>query len=235
MSHYLCALWVIIFTLITEVDANMNWFPNIRVMKHSSIAAGEYLRGLKEAPFNHEYAGYSKDSDEAPSSKFSVLERNVRIGTGKSDFAKASRFLESFEMINDLGWAEVIDPRGEDRVSFRPGDVIGTLVHCYKVVWALNPCRITSVRKEVNLSEIGFSTLSGHLIAGEERFRITLNPDDSVFFSMFSFTRGTPTGPGVLGVGGGIVGKIAMPFIRPLQRSFFRSQEKSMLALMKHK
>lgn len=231
------ALFTVLCSMANAADAAYNhWLPNVRLVKHGSVAVGEYLRGLKEAPFNHEYAGYSRDSDDTPTSSFRVLHRRVKIGTGKSDFAKASRFLHSFEMINNLGWAEVIGPRGDDWDSIRPGDVIGTLVNCYRVVWSLNPCRVTSVRKEGNVSEVGFSTLSGHLIAGEERFRVTLDPvDSSVVFSMFSFTKGASSGPGILGVGRGVVGKVAMPFIRPLQRDFFRSQEKSMLTIMTRK
>ena len=103
------------------------------------------------------------------------------------------------------------------------------------MVWALNPCRVTSVRKDKYLSEIAFSTLSGHLIAGEERFRVILDPHDDVYFSLFSFTKGASSGPGVLGLGGGLLGRIVMPLIRPLQKSFFTNQLREMNSLMGQK
>ena len=222
------ALLCLLLMQIVCVFSHGSLFPNIRLLKHSSIASCEYLQDLKDAPFNHEYAGFSKQSDEAPCSSFRVLHTKSKIGEGKADFDKASKYLHSFEMINSLGWAEMVTCP-----TLRPGDVIGTLVNCYKLVWSLNPCRVTSVRRDNNFSEVAFSTLSGHLIAGEERFRVTLDPDDNVYFSLFSFTKGASSGPGILGIGGGIVGKIAMPFIRPLQRTFFKNQLQAMSTLMR--
>ena len=203
-------------------------FPNIRVFKQSIESSRSYLSSKANAPFNHDFVGASKDEESIPSSKFRVLQREVSVGSGKADFDKASKLMFSFAMINKLQWAEVIAPE-----TVRVGDTIGTLVKCYKLVWSLNPCRITSVRREDTMSEVGFSTLSGHLIAGEERFRVIYNKDDgSVKFTMFSFTKGATTGPGILGVPGGIVGRLAMPFIRPLQRRFFSCQAAAMVSLM---
>ena len=206
-------------------------FPQIRVFKQSIGSTRGYLARLATAPFNHEFVGASKNSDSSPSSSFSDLQREVRVGSGSADFEKASKLLFSFAMINELPWAEVVG--AEAGISV--GDTIGTLVKCYKLVWSLNPCRITSVRREERVSEVAFSTLSGHLIAGEERFRVIHHEDDdSVMFTMYSFTKGATTGPGILGVAGGIVGRLAMPFIRPLQRRFFSCQAAAMLSLMKN-
>jgi len=216
--------------LLLGLGASMGHiFPNIRVMKHDRQNAQAYLRSMAKEPFNHEYVGSSKSSDSRPCSSFIDLRRSTQVGVGRADFERASKLMFSFAMINDLKWAEVIFPS-----NVAVGDTIGTLVKCYKLVWSLNPCRITSVRREKRVSEVAFSTLSGHLIAGEERFRVTYDENDqSVIFSMYSFTKGATIGPGILGMAGGIVGKVAMPFIRPLQRSFFASQESAMMSLMR--
>jgi uncharacterized protein (UPF0548 family) len=64
------------------------------------------------------------------------------------------------------------------------------------------------------ISQIGFCTLQGHLIDGEERFRVKMDEENGdCYYVMYSFTKGS-----------GILGKIAMPLIRPLQKSFFKDQ-----------
>jgi uncharacterized protein (UPF0548 family) len=70
--------------------------------------------------------------------------------------------------------------------------------------------------------------MKGHLIGGEERFRVTMGQpsragadDGEVAFVMYSFTQG-----------GNALGKLAMPLIRPLQRQFFVDNGKAMKSLM---
>jgi uncharacterized protein (UPF0548 family) len=56
------------------------------------------------------------------------------------------------------------------------------------------------------------STLNGHLISGEERFKVLFDyHTGDVTLQLSSFTKGS-----------GILGSITMPFIRPLQNQFFR-------------
>ena len=166
--------------------------------------------------------------------------------------------------------------------------MIGTLVKCYNLVWALNPCKIVDIKNGsaaagyasastdiassdsgsdsgsssdgglLKYSQIVFATLEGHLITGEERFRVTYEYEheyhhndtssggfggsgDSandttsgsgsgasatssgdVYFDLFSFTKGSPN----------LLGLISMPFIRPLQKRFFREQSMSMKRYM---
>jgi uncharacterized protein (UPF0548 family) len=276
-SFSVVSAYLLLFLLLSPMFGKVEsisvprFLPNVQIVKHDELSARRYLHSLRDAPFNHEHAGNSKSSDEAPCAGFLDLRRDVRIGSGREDFLKASKLVLSFAMVNKLGWAQLISARGSSsggggassapscreggdsssdnnlvatttitktttRTSSKPqvGDVIGTLVNCYKVVWALNPCRVTSVREESNICEVAFSTLSGHLIAGEERFRVTYADDEdgAVMFSMYSFTKGATSGPGVLGLCSGVVGRMAMPCIRPLQRRFFRGQEKAMVDLM---
>jgi len=96
--------------------------------------------------------------------------------------------------------------------------------------WTINPCRIVNILKEskININnevkmitEVVISTRKGHLIKGEERFRIVYNQDKTVDFDMYSFTKGS-----------GLIGTIAMPLIRPLQDKFFKDNLKFMKSLM---
>ena len=103
-----------------------------------------------------------------------------------------------------------------------------TNVRCYGLLWSLNPCRVlaSSVLRdfcvvEGRRSQLSYSTLEGHLIAGEERFRIThSSASDEVVFEVHSFTRGS-----------GFLGLLAMPLVRPVQRVFFEQQCALMQAL----
>jgi uncharacterized protein (UPF0548 family) len=96
--------------------------------------------------------------------------------------------------------------------------------------WTINPCKIINILKESKVSingevktvtEVVISTRKGHLIQGEERFRVVYNQDKTVDFDMYSFTKGS-----------GLLGAIAMPLIRPLQDNFFKDNVKSMKSMM---
>ena len=67
------------------------------------------------------------------------------------------------------------------------------------------------------ITRLKFTTLSGHLLAGEERFGVEWNKggDDSVWLDLWSASRGS-----------GILGRIAFPFIIPIQKAFFRQLSK---------
>jgi len=112
--------------------------------------------------------------------------------------------------------------------------IVCTHVFCYGF-WTINPCKIINILKETNIklknenggmrnkliTEVVISTRKGHLIKGEERFRIIYNDDKSVQFDLYSFTKGA-----------GLLGTITMPLIRPLQDKFFKDNIKSMKSIM---
>jgi uncharacterized protein (UPF0548 family) len=91
-------------------------------------------------------------------------------------------------------------------------------------------------RSSVNrYSEITYSTLEGHLIEGEERYRVVFTKNaytsacdgrqygpGEVVFEMFSFTKGAH----------GALGYVTMPIIKPLQDKFFRDLATSFRQLM---
>jgi uncharacterized protein (UPF0548 family) len=123
-------------------------------------------------------------------------------------------------MLKGMSWAEFVCPEGE---PIAKGMVCATLVKCYQLLWTFNPCKVVckDQRKQDKgqgvYSQVAISTLDGHLIQGEEKFQVQLNTiqgndqvKGTVTLSLLSFTRGS-----------GILGSIAMPFIRPLQTYFF--------------
>lgn len=205
--------------------------PNMRPVffKHSDKAAEEYLLGLNQAEYNHDHAFQICTDDDAVPPQFVANHRRVRVGRGAGDFVLASQILLNFSFIDNMQWASVVRVGDGKKTGavVKMGEVVGTLVNCYKVAWSLNPCRITCRGERISSastprsSQIAFSTIRGHLLEGEERFRVDLDREGGVYLDMFSYSRGH-----------GLLGKLAFPLIRPLQRSFFRGLEVSFLQLM---
>lgn len=205
--------------------------PNLSLIKHPLTVAQAYLSHLSRinTEFNHEHAFSICANIEAVPAQYVGNHRRIKIGSGLRDFDKAEHILLNFTMINadSLLWANVITlPENQNR-EVRVGDIIGTHVNCYKLFWSLNPCKVTYVGKYADherkrASQIAFSTVYGHLLEGEERFRVELDFNGDVFFDMFSYSRGHQ-----------LLGALAFPFIKPLQRSFFSAVETSFLNQMK--
>ena len=136
-------------------------------------------------------------------------------------------------MLDRVPWAEFVCPQGQ---SVTKGTVCATLVKCYQLIWAFNPCRVVCRDRSVATnhgktvySQLAISTLEGHLIEGEEKFRVEFDTTDgneerdtnSVTISLLSYTRGA-----------GVLGAIAMPLIRPLQDYFFNDVVRSLQSLI---
>ena len=158
------------------------------------------------------------------------------------------QLLQSPDVVNGSGDAcSEVPPRG--RKSLKPGDTIATLSRFYgSCLWSLNPCRVIAVenartfsfvkpslkllstrgtdgptlRRGGVYSEIVYSTLRGHLIAGEESLRVFLAHSGQVDFEVISYSKGC-----------GIMGWLMMPLIRPLQRKFLLDHADAMTAFMR--
>ena len=143
--------------------------------------------------------------------------------------------LLNLRMLDGISWAEFVYPQGEPIVT---GMVCATLVKCYRLLWTFNPCRIVCREKNIIsnqgktiYSQLAISTLEGHLIEGEELFRVDIDATNrngdrdksmgNVTISLLSFTKGS-----------GILGSMVMPLIRPLQNYFFDDVMTNMKSLM---
>jgi uncharacterized protein (UPF0548 family) len=217
--------------------------PNIRIFRHDQKSIDKTINSKQQTPFNHEYSGLSySDADPSIPKSFRFLNESVVIGKGHSDFDKASKAMFAFEAVNSMPWANVVLSSDLKKEDVAVGTVLCTLIKCYKSVWTLNPCRVCYIhrggfdrtkQKEMDfvnknrfkhVNQIAYSTVEGHLIAGEERYRVSLMSNDDVVFDIYSFTKGS-----------GLLGTIAMPFIRPIQSAFFKDVTLSMKKLMMDK
>jgi uncharacterized protein (UPF0548 family) len=204
--------------------------PNVRIFKHDQKAIDKFIGEKKEAPYNHDFSGLScLESGAIIPKSFRLLNESIVIGHGPGDFERASKLMFSFDMVNAMRWANVVELSGAKKSDKAVGTVLCTLIKCFNSVWTLNPVRICHISRSSKtqsrvkrVDQIAYSTISGHLISGEERFRVTLENNNDVVFEIFSFTKGA-----------GFLGTLSMPLIRPIQSAFFRDVTSTMKNLMR--
>jgi uncharacterized protein (UPF0548 family) len=205
--------------------------------------------------FNHEKAGKLNELAGVGDRTFTTPAgyrrfcHSVTVGRGKEAFAKASHALLSFKLFDKVDWVKMYV---QSNHSIEAGSNVASVTRFYRTpLWSVNPCRVVSVAREQpseipaqlqdgrskrvsRYSEVVFSTLQGHVIAGEEALRVyALAPapgrllagavrdkntgsadseeEEEVVFEVVSYSRGA-----------GLLGKLGMPLLRPLQGKFGR-------------
>ena len=248
MMRILCQfLFVFIDTVFSII-----YFPNLKLLqKHSSSDIEDYLQKVQFQQFNQAHLGYSvqknEDNPKSPSSKYKTNYLSINIGQGRDVFKHATNVLKRFAMINLMGWTEVhclklpnldetfTSDESSNSVVFdlREGKPLCTLAKCFGFVWVLNPCKIVKStlsnnsaanrnKNDCDIHQIAFSTVNGHLLAGEERFRVVHNTKtDMVTFDMYSFSKPS-----------NLLGLVALPYVRLVQKSFFKDQATCMMKLL---
>ncbi|CEM35385.1 unnamed protein product [Vitrella brassicaformis CCMP3155] len=220
--------------------------PMLKVgQRHSDDAIFDALGTIKGRPPNHPFVRGTllryPTSSMAPSS-YMVNHKRFLIGHGEKAYHFASRALLSWQLINEsLEWIR-IDRRGE---------AVTTCAKAYGVS-AINPClyqyELIDQRaarpsgREVVYTAVGYSTVKGHLLAGEERFTVAWNQTPrkgGPVSRIFGLRKQRPAndsdseGDGIEsekdGVWfevysysrpSGVLGRLAAVAVRPLQRRF---------------
>jgi uncharacterized protein (UPF0548 family) len=197
----------------------------------------------------------------------------VTIGRGKEAFAKASDALLSLKIFDKIDWVKIAV---HGNCSIEAGSEIASVTRFYRTpLWSVNPCRVVSVvrdqpaqlsvvqslegqgRAVIRYSEVVFSTLQGHVIAGEEALRVyaQLAPVPAIAGTpgvSGSRQRGATRGAYsdisegewegeeevVFEVvsysrGAGLLGALGMPLLRPLQSKFGQDCCAAMCALVR--
>lgn len=182
---------------------------------------------------------------------FKIKTRTLLVGKGRKDFEKASRLMKAFKSTNSLNWVKVISSsdvglsKSDEPVAV--GSTLAVLANVYNTfLWTLNPVRVISSSYSTPsidpdtqelFSEITYSTLEGHLMEGDERFRVSMLPSfrssspalfgtsvqaGDVLFEVTSYAKGY-----------GLLGTLCFPLIKPLQDKFLRDTTISMQKLMR--
>ena len=198
----------------------------------TAARAAEFMAArCRGRPVNHDCAGATHPASRAraPPAGFAVVRVRRTVGRGAPAFARASRALRAWK---------VHTPGGASAVFVAPGRRVpraaATAARCYGgVAWVLNPCVVGYELLDAagarggdrarawaavaapgeRFSAVSYSTLRGHLIAGEERLCVVLARDGAVECEVLSLSRGATA-----------VGRALFPLMRPMQRRFFEDQ-----------
>ena len=108
-----------------------------------------------------------------------------RVGRGGTAFAAARAALETWRAF-PLGWTQLFPPNA----PVAPNTTVVVLAK-HLGFWSLNACRVVE-RLDQSASQFGFvyGTLTGHAESGEERFVVSIDPDDgSVWYEIRATSR----------------------------------------------
>lgn len=143
-------------------------------------------------PFSYAEVGESADDAKHPRG-YNLDHNRERLGQGGDAFEAACAALRAWRMF-PRPWTR-ITPAEE---AIRVGAVVALQAHAVGVWW-LNACRIVYTIEESNgdagrgevRRRFGFAygTLPAHVEQGEERFRVELHDDGSVWYDLRAFSR----------------------------------------------
>ena len=172
----------------------------------------EILEARSDAPFTHPHDGLTR-APIAESPRGYRLDRyGAVIGRGDVAFERARSALMRFENY-PVSFARVVPLREE----FVPGLPFATSA-CHFGFASLHPCRVTFVEDAPHRFGFGLGTLPGHIGAGEECFRVTLDPADaSVRYDVQAISRPA-----------GVLGHLGAPVFRLFQSRFRRETVEAM-------
>ncbi|MBI2825288.1 MAG: DUF1990 domain-containing protein [Planctomycetia bacterium] len=133
------------------------------------------------ASFSYESVGCTRG--EAPRGYFVDHYRQC-LGTGERTYKAACDALRNWQMFS-LAWIEVYPPAAPVAV----GQTVAVLARAYGLWWRA-ACRIVYVDAAV-IRRFGFAygTLDAHPERGEERFEVTWNDDDRVWFGITAISQ----------------------------------------------
>ncbi len=174
----------------------------LRLRPPSDDEALAFLSAQAGRPFSHPYVGHTRG--EAPNG-YRVGRRQVELGTGRPLYRRAVEELRAWRMF-DLPWVQLY-PAGARPTA---GTTV-VLVATWARLWSMNALRVAYAIEEDDRTGFATGTLPGHLLAGEERFLVEIDPADRVTFDVYAFAR--PDHP---------LASLGLPVLRHLQRRFRR-------------
>jgi uncharacterized protein (UPF0548 family) len=133
-----------------------------------------FIAASRDLPLSYEPVGLARHGG----SGFRLDEEAWTIGSGEAAFERASAALREWRHF-DLGWVELFPKRPPTA----PGTVVAVLIR-HLGFWSLNGCRVVYELGRpgdtaFGDSDVGFAygTLPNHAEAGEEIFRVRLQPE----------------------------------------------------------
>lgn len=166
----------------------------------------KFIASQQDLPFSYSQTGATASQ---PPAGFTVDHNQIQLGEGVQTFERAVSALRQWKQF-DLGWVTV-KPAGK---PVQVGSTVAVQAHTFGF-WSLSAARVIYVIDEVQTqsARFGFAygTLPDHVEQGEERFMVERREDDSVWYSIYAFSR--PHHPLV---------RLGFPLARMLQKRFVR-------------
>ncbi|GMH39414.1 hypothetical protein BSKO_07312 [Bryopsis sp. KO-2023] len=170
--------------------------------------------------FNHKHPGKTRGAPPLPPPLngwgWHEVQKSIQVGSGSSTYESAKKALKRWGHFQ-LGWTYV---RPTAEVAEGGGVCV---VAKPLLMWVANPLKILYVEEKGAETDqkksfsFGASTLKGHLLAGEERFKVKMKKDDSVWYEIYSFSRPSH-----------LLSMISYPVVRYLQYRFAIDSMRSM-------
>ena len=146
--------------------------------------------------------------------RYDLDHHRVVVGEGRAAFERAWDCVRAWGQF-DVSWARL---HGADEPA-HVGQVVGTLVS-FAGVWSLNPCRVVYVQEPGptgTIAAVGYGTLAGHVESGEERFRVSIDPQTGrVEYEIAAFSRPAQR-----------MVRLGYPLARGVQRRFARESARA--------
>jgi len=179
--------------------------------KPSAETIRQFIDSQSELPFSYSQTGATQAQ---PPAGFVVDHNRIQIGEGKETYDRAVAALKSWKQF-ELGWVGVV-PSG---LPIEVGTTVAVQAETFGV-WSLSACRIVYVIDDANRFGFAYGTLPDHVECGEERFTVEWQPDGSVWYDIFAFSRPHH-----------LLAKLGRPLVRKWQKEFARESLAAMLAI----
>lgn len=160
-----------------------------------------------------------KQDKELSETGFFVNHARVLVGSGLETFEKGKRALQDWRHFS-LDWAFV-----DHNTPIQTGVKFCVCTKQF-LPWILMPLEIVYVNESRDLKDaavsfsFGSGTLQGHLLAGEERFSITMDENEDVWYEILSLSKPA-----------NFLSLIGYPYVRYSQKKF---ADESTTAMKKH-
>jgi uncharacterized protein (UPF0548 family) len=188
------------------------------IIKPSAYKINSFINSQHNNPFTYDEVGISQDGplevDHPISKHYKLINREFNIGEGEKSYELAKKAFIRWGMF-DLEWVNVgpSTPMSENSLVGIVSHVLG--------VWSVNVCKIIYMIEEngpVTRFGMGYGTLPGHAICGEERLSVALNHETGkVSYEIFSFSTESH-----------LIAKISSFHLRTLQDRFANDSARRM-------
>ena len=174
----------------------------------------QFINNQSNLPFS--YSDVGATATRAPGG-YRVDHNRVKLGAGFETYQRAVTALKEWRQF-DIGWVRIVPPG----TLLADGAVVAVEAKALGL-WSLNAARVVYMIDDKGdmKARFGFAygTLPHHVEEGEERFSVEWQPDDSVWYDIYAFSRPQHR-----------LAKMGFPFVRMLQKQFAKDSMAAMAA-----